>query len=109
MKHLSLHRCRAFIFEFTKRANQLVDKAMINEHTSVFLFLQAFSDKVGDKLCKRCKIDIEDPFTTIDIWEDLKKEALKVSTKNDSQMSRLWKSKKVEETGHPQPVRMEKP
>ena len=80
---------------------------MINQHTSVFLFLQAFSDKVGDKLYKRCKINIEDSLTTVDIWEDLKKEALKVSTKDDSQMSRLWKSKKVEETGHPRPARME--
>ena len=46
--------------------------------------------------------------TTVDVWEDLKKEGLKVSTKDDSQMSRLWKSKKVEETGHPRPARMEK-
>ena len=55
-KNPSAGKCRAFIFEFTERADQLVEKAMINQHTRVFLFLQAFSDKIGDKLCKRCKI-----------------------------------------------------
>ena len=96
------------MFEFTEHADQLVDKVMINQHTRVFLFLQAFSDKVGDKLCKRYKIDIEDPTTTVEVWEELKKEALKVSTKVDSQMSRLWKSKKVEESRHVRPAKRKK-
>ena len=54
-------RCRAFILEFTERADQLVDKVMINQHNRVFLFLQAFSDKVGDKLCKGCKTTSRTP------------------------------------------------
>ena len=104
-------KCRAFISEFTVRADQLVEKALINQHTTVFLFLQAFSDKIGDKLCKRCKIDVDDPSTTVGVWNELKKEALKVLTKDDSQMSRLWKSKKVEESGllrATRPERLEK-
>ena len=52
-KNSSAGKCRAFIIEFIKRGYQLVEKAMINQHTRVWLFLQAFSDKIGDKLCKR--------------------------------------------------------
>ena len=111
-KNPSPGKCRALIFEFTERADQLLEKAMINQHLKVFLFLQAVSDKIGDKLCKRCKIDIEDSSTTVGVWNDLKKEALKVSTKDHFQMSRLWKSKEVEGSGLPRlvrPDRQEKP
>ena len=101
-------RYRAFIFEFAERADQLVDRALINEHTRVFLFLQAFSDKIGDKLCKRCKIDIKDPTTTTGKWNSLRKEALKVSTKDDSQMSRLWNVKQIDDSGS-SPVKLERP
>ena len=90
-KNPTAGRYRAFMFEFAERADQLVDRALINQHTWVFHFLQAFSDKIGNKLCKRCKIDIEDPTTTTGKWNNIRKEALKVSTKDDSQMSRLWK------------------
>ena len=107
-KNPSASKCRAFIFEFTELADQLVKKAMINQHIRAFLFLPAFSDKIGDKFCKRCKIDIEDPLITIGVWNNLKKEALKVSTKDDSQISRLWQSKKVEESRLPPPVRPER-
>ena len=82
-------RFRAFIFEFAERADQLVDRVLIHQYTQVLLFLQPFLDKIGDKLCKRCKIDIEDPTTTTGKWNNLRKEARKVSTKDDSQMSSL--------------------
>ena len=59
-------------------------KKKINQHNRVLLFLKACSDKVRDKLCKRCKIDLEDPSTTIGVWSDLQKEALTVSTNDDS-------------------------
>ena len=111
-KNPAASKCRAFIIEFIERAYQLVEKAMINQHIRVFLFLQAFSEKIGDKLCKRWKIDVEDPSTTVGVWNDLQQQALKVSTKDDSQISRLWKSKKVEESGLPRPTRsdsLEKP
>ena len=101
-------RYKAFIFEITERADRLVDRALINQHTRVFLFLQACSDVKGDKLCKRCTIDIEDPTTTAGKWNNLRKEALKVSTKDDSQMSRLWKVKQIDDSGS-SPVRLERP
>ena len=66
-KNPSASKWRAFIFKFTERADQLVEKAIINQYARVFLFLQAFSDKIGDKLCKRCKIDVEDPSTTVEL------------------------------------------
>ena len=59
-KNPTASRYRAFIFEFAERADRLIERALINEHTRVFLFLQAFSDEKGDKWCKRCKIDIKD-------------------------------------------------
>ena len=59
-------------------------------------------DKIGDELCKRCKIDIQDPTTTTGKWNNLRKEALKVSTKDDSQMSRLLNVKQIDNSGsHP--------
>ena len=101
-KNPTAARYRASIFEFAEQANQLVDRAMMNQHTRVFLFLQPFCDKIGDKLCKRCKIDIEDPTTTTGKWNSLGKEALKVSTKDDSQMSRLLKVMQIDNSGsHP--------
>ena len=89
----SAARYRAFIFDFAERSNLLVPKSVINEHTRVYTFLQACSDKIGEKLCKRCEIDLDNTETTQDVWPKLKSEALKVATKEDSQMSRLWKSK----------------
>lgn len=100
----SVGKSRAFIFEFTERSDQLVEKAMINQHTRVILFLQAFSDRIGDKLCKRCRIDVENSATTIGVWNQLKREALKVCTKDDSQMSKLWKAKRMDESTKPQSI-----
>ena len=101
-------RYRVFIFEFAQQADHLVDRALMNQHTRVFRFLQAFSEHIGDKLCKRCKIDIEDPTTTTGKWNNLRKEALKVSTTDDSQMSRLWKVKQIDDSGS-RPVKWERP
>ena len=107
-KNPTAGRHRAFIFKFAERADQLVDKALINQHTRVFLFLQAFADKIGDKLCKRCKIDIKGPTTTTGKWNNFRKEALKVSTKDNSQISRLWKVKQIDDSGS-RPVKLERP
>jgi len=95
---------RIFIFEFERRSNFLVAKLVINEHTRIVLFLQAFSDKIGDKLCKRCKIDIDDTSSTAHVWLKLKKEALNICTKDYSQMSKLWKTKKQLETSPVKPI-----
>jgi len=77
---------------------------VINEHTHIVLFLQAISDKIGDKLCKRCRIDIDNTSSTAHIWAQLKKEALNNYTKDDSQMSKLWKTKKQLETSPVKPI-----
>ena len=63
-KNSTAGRYRAFIFEFVERADQLVDSALINQRTRVFIFLLAYLVKIGDKLYPRCKIDIENPTTT---------------------------------------------
>jgi len=52
------------------------------------MFLQAFSDWIVDKLCKRCNIDIDEPATTTNIWNTLKTKALKICTREDSQMKK---------------------
>lgn len=65
----------------------------MNPHTRVFLFLQVFSNTIEDELHKRCRVDMEDSTTTTGKWDNLRKEALKVSTKADSKMGRLWNVK----------------
>jgi len=57
-------RYRAFIFEFAECSTLLVSKLIINEHTKVFMFLQAFLHKISNKPCKRCNIDIDDITST---------------------------------------------
>ena len=76
---------------------------MISPHTRVFIFLQAFSDRVGDKIYKRCKINIEDAKTMAKVWDDIKNEALKICNKDDSQMGKLQKSKMP---GESEPTKM---
>ena len=107
-KNPTAGRYRAFILEFAERADQLVKRALINQHTRVFLFLRTISGKIEDKLCKRFKTDIEDPTTATGKWNNLRKEALKVSTKDDSQMSRLWKVKQIDDSGS-RSVKLERP
>jgi len=74
----SIAAYRTFILEFVRRSNFLVAKLVINEHSCIVLFLQAISDKIGDKLFKRCKIDIDDTSSTAHVWSELKKEALNI-------------------------------
>jgi len=100
----SIAAYRTFIFEFVRRSNFLVARLVINEHTCIVLFLQAFSDKIGEKLCKKCKIDIDDTSSTAYVWSELKKETLNICTKDDSQMSKLWKTKKQLETSPVKPI-----
>jgi len=52
---------KTLISEFAHRSNFLIAnlKLVIKEHTCIVLFLQDFLDKIGDKLCKRYKIDID--------------------------------------------------
>jgi len=57
----------SFIFEYVERSSLLVQKSVICAHTRVFMFLQAFSDRIGDKLCKRCNIDVNEPATTTNV------------------------------------------
>jgi len=89
----SVSEYRSFIFEYAERSSLLVQTSVISTHTRVFMFLQAFSDRIGDKLCKRCNIDIDEPATTTNVWNTLKTEALKICTREDSQINKLWKSK----------------
>jgi len=96
-KEPTISAYQSFIFEYSEQSSLLVRSQVISPHTRVFMFLQAFSDRVGDKICKHCGIDIEDAKITARIWMDVKHEALKICTKNDSQMSKLWKSKMQEE------------
>jgi len=70
----------------------------MNSYTRVLIFLQAFSDRVGDKICKRCGIDIEDAKTMANVWNDVKNETLKIYNKDDSQIGKLRKSKMQEES-----------
>jgi len=72
------------------------------------MFLQAFSDRIGDNLCKRCSIDIDEPATTTKVWNTLKTEALKICTREDSQMNKIWKSKMRDEKALPRPERKQK-
>jgi len=85
----SVSEYRSFIFEYTERSSLLVQKSVISAHTRVFMFLQAFSDRIRNKLCKRCSIDIDEPTTTMNVWNTLKTEALKICTREDSQMNNI--------------------
>jgi len=80
----SVSEYRSFIFEYAERSLLLVQNSVISTHTQVFMFLQAFSDRIGDKLCKRYSIDIDEPAITTNVWNTLKTEALKIYTWEDS-------------------------
>jgi len=106
---------RSFIFEYAERSSLFVQKSVISTHTQVFMFLQAFSDRIGDKLCKRCNIDIDEPAMTTNVWNTLKTETLKICTREDLQMNKIWKSqirdsdKALPRPERKQPERKEKP
>ena len=48
---------RAFVLGVCEKAELFLGKGVISEYRRVTLFLLAFSDKVGDKLCKKCKLE----------------------------------------------------
>jgi len=75
---------RSLIFEYAERLSLLVQKSIISTHIRVFIVLQGFSDRIGDKLFKRYSINIDEPTTTISVWNMLKTKALKISTRKDS-------------------------
>jgi len=89
----SVSEYRSFTFEYAERSLLLVQKSVISAYTWVFMFLQVFLHRIGDKLCKRCSIDINEPVTMTNIWNTLKTEGLKICTREDSQINKIWKSK----------------
>src|SRR5258706_15925671 len=50
---------RAFILDFTEKSRFLINTRTLSEYRRVTLFLHAFSDGIGNKLCKRCNIDLD--------------------------------------------------
>src|SRR5258706_6301777 len=89
---------RAFILDFCEKAAVLVRKNTINEHMRVVLFLTAFSDKIGDDLCKKCNIDLDNPATTVNVFANLRREAMATFANEDSQMRKLRKQMNSEDT-----------
>src|SRR5258705_4821662 len=89
---------RVFILDFCEKAAVLVRKNTINEHMRVVLFLTAFSDKIGDDLCKKCNIDLDNPATTVNVFANLRREAMATFTNEDSQMRKLRKQMNSEDT-----------
>src|SRR5258706_16368212 len=71
---------------------------MINEHMRVVLFLMAFSDKIGDDLYKKCNIDLDNPGTTVNVFANLRREAMATFANEDSQMRKLRKQMNSENT-----------
>ena len=87
--------------DFCEKAAALVANNTINQHMRVVLFLTAFSNKVGDELCKKCNIDLGNLATTTNVFANLRREALTICTNEDSQMKKLRKqmtSEDVEES-----------
>src|SRR5258705_11495409 len=82
---------RAFILDFTEKSRFLINARKLSEYRRVTLFLHAFSDSIGNKLCKRCNIDLDDPDTTDTVFPELKREALDLCVKEESQMQKLRK------------------
>ena len=53
------------------------------------LFLHAFSNEIGNKLCKRCNIDLDDPDMIDRVFPELKSKSLDLCVKEESQMQKL--------------------
>ena len=80
----------AIIEDFCVKAEKLVERNVLNEYKRISLFLLAFPDKVGNKLCKRCEIDLDDPMTITDlVFKRLKQEAASMYEEEDTQISKL--------------------
>ena len=80
---------RAFILDFTEKSRFLINARKLSEYRRVTLFLHTFSDEIGNKLCKRCNIDVDDPNTTDRVFPELRREALDLCIKEESQMQKL--------------------
>ena len=67
----------------------MINTRKLSEYRRVTFFLHAFSDKIGNKLCKRCNIDLDDPNITDRVFPELKREALDLCVTEVSQMQKL--------------------
>ena len=75
----------AFIEDFYDKVEKLVERNILNEYRTISLFLLAFPDKMGNKLCKRCEIDLDDPTTITDlVFERLKQKAISMYEEEDT-------------------------
>src|SRR5258706_7020292 len=81
----------AMILDLAEKSRFLINARKLSEYRRVTLFLHAFSDSIGNKLCKRCNIDLDDPDTTDTVFPELKREALDLCVKEESQMQKLRK------------------
>lgn len=82
---------RAYIFDFSEKADKLVADTILTQHLRILIFLQGFPDKLGNKICKTTEIDVDDPMTTQDKWARVKREALALSTSEDTPMKKIRK------------------
>ena len=67
-KNTSAADYRTFALNFSEKSDYLVKKRVISEYRRVILFLKAFNNKIGDKLCRKHNIDMEDPNTTDNVF-----------------------------------------
>ena len=95
-KNASAADYRAFALDFFEKSDYLVKKRIISEYKRVILFLQAFSNKIGNRLCKKHNIDMEDPDTD-NVFAELKRDALDLCCDDDSQMAKMWKKEQEPE------------
>ena len=84
-RNVSAADYRAFALDFSEKSNHLVRRGVISEYKRGFFFLQAFSDKVGDRLCKKNNIDMDEPETTLNVFAVLKRDALNLCCDNNLQ------------------------
>jgi hypothetical protein len=97
----------AFIEDFCEKADKLLEKNILNEYRRISLFLLAFPIRIGNKLCKKCNIDLEDPTTiTNQIFETLRQEASSMYEEEDTQMSKLLEQEGL--SSYPQSTHKEK-
>ena len=88
-KNASAGDYRTFALDFSEKSDYLVKKRVISEYRRVILFLQAFNNKISDKLCRKHNIDMEDPNTTDNVFADLKRDELNLCCDDDSQMTKM--------------------
>ena len=67
----------------------MINPRKLSEYRRVTLFLYTFSDEISNKLCKRCNIDLDNPDITDRVFPKLKREALDLCVKEESQMQKL--------------------